>query len=146
MLAGQDPYQLPFVVNEGYYAPLTGTYRTYMNTVEARVRRQNDFLSVTFSTDDYRSVTTALAPDIIGRDYCRFYTVAFGSRMNVEFFIRREWSGGTAVRTLSAAEGRPMTAAQIDQIAHDLIAETDIGREDAPRRTIDDELACMFPA
>ncbi len=88
MLAGQDPYQLPFVVNEGYYAPLTGTYRTYMNTVEARVRRQNDFLSVTFKYDDYRSVTTALAPDIIGRDYCRFYTVAFGSRMNVEFYIR----------------------------------------------------------
>ncbi len=34
-----------------------------------------------------------------------------------------------------------MTAARIDQIARDLIAETDIGREDAPRRTIDEELA-----
>ncbi|MBK8028036.1 MAG: serine hydrolase [Chloroflexi bacterium] len=90
MLAGADPYQLPFVVNEGYYAPLVGTYRTYMNTVEAQVRRQGDFLSVTFKYDDYRSVTTALAPDIITRDYCRFYTVAFGSRMNVEFHIREQ--------------------------------------------------------
>ncbi|MBK8021990.1 MAG: serine hydrolase [Chloroflexi bacterium] len=88
MLAGQDPYQLPFVKQESYYAPLAGVYRTYMNTVEARVRRLADFLTITFTYDDYRTVTTALAPDVVGADYCRFYTSAFGQRLNVEFFTR----------------------------------------------------------
>ncbi len=89
-LLGYDPEEsLHFIKYERIADRLAGTYETYKGTYRVNVRRMGDFLAVEYR-DRYREVVVPLVPSEIGDGYARYYTISYGSRVDVEFFIEKE--------------------------------------------------------
>lgn len=87
---GYDPESsLRFIKQDRIADKLTGTYETYKGTYRVNVRRMGDFLVVEYK-DRYREVLTPLVPSELSEGYARYYTISYGSRADVEFFIEKD--------------------------------------------------------
>lgn len=85
---GEDPEALPFLVRDRMLAELTGTYRTFKDTIEARVKRMGGFLALELRYEKHRTVILPLAPEELEEERRTFYTMALTLRQNVEFRVK----------------------------------------------------------
>lgn len=83
-LLGEDPQALPFLRIERALDALAGVYETYRRTMRVTIRRKGDLLDVEFK-DKHHEEHVALIPEVVGGDAPRFYNLAAGRRMPVEF-------------------------------------------------------------
>jgi CubicO group peptidase (beta-lactamase class C family) len=86
LLLGRDPEKLPFVARERRLKELEGLYETYKGTMQARVRRQGDFLLIEIR-DKYTELVVPLVPEALDEDVRTFYTLSAGQRLPVEFRV-----------------------------------------------------------
>jgi len=84
---GQNPKNLPFIYRDEILSKLEGIYETYKSTYRVEIKRNGDFLLLTYR-DRYVEYTTPLAPEELRDDYAKFYTVNNGVKMYAEFFIK----------------------------------------------------------
>ncbi|MEM2006606.1 MAG: serine hydrolase, partial [Sulfolobales archaeon] len=90
LAVGYDPESsLYFIKQDKIIDKLTGTYETYRGTYRVYVRRMGDFLAIEYK-DKYREAVTPLVPLEVSDEYVKYYTVSFGSRVDVEFFIEKD--------------------------------------------------------
>lgn len=89
-MLGEDPWQLPALATERALTALTGAYETYQKTYETRVRRQGDLLMLEFK-NKLNEMTIPLIPlDLTNPANPRFYTLAGGRKMLVDFHCEGE--------------------------------------------------------
>jgi hypothetical protein len=86
---GEDPDALPFVSTERSLKELEGTYQTYKGTMQARVRRNGDFLSMEFEDKHNRDVAVLVPQEIEGATRL-FYTLSGGYKVPAEFTVSEE--------------------------------------------------------
>jgi CubicO group peptidase (beta-lactamase class C family) len=86
-LLGEDPHRLPFLRVERTLDSLAGVYETFRGTMRVTFRRAGDLLQAEFK-NKHREERVPLIPEVADGDAPRFYTVAAGRRMPVEFFRR----------------------------------------------------------
>ena len=84
---GQNPKNLPFIYRDEILSKLEGIYETYKSTYRVEIKRNGDFLLITYR-DRYIEYTTPLAPEELRDDYAKFYTVNNGVKIYAEFFIK----------------------------------------------------------
>jgi CubicO group peptidase (beta-lactamase class C family) len=89
LLLDQDPEQLPFVQRERALDKLEGRYETYKGTMKASVRRAGDFLMLEVK-DKYNDTVIPLVPEELSLESGKFYTLASGNRLPVEFQVRED--------------------------------------------------------
>ena len=87
LLLERDPEELPTIAQERRLKELEGLYETYKGTMQAQVRRQGDFLRIEIR-DKYTEQFVPLVPEELDEDVRRFYTLAGGQRLPVEFRVR----------------------------------------------------------
>ncbi len=86
---GYEPEEaLHFLKQERVAEKLVGTYETYKGTYRVNVKRMGDFLAIEYR-DRYRETVIPLVPSEVSEGYARYYTVSYGSRVDVEFFIEK---------------------------------------------------------
>lgn len=88
LLLGEDPEKLPFVSRERALKDLEGTYETYKGTMQARVKKQGDFLLIEIK-DKYSDVIIPLIPTRLGQNLRTFYTLTNHNKLPVEFRVRK---------------------------------------------------------
>ncbi|HEU5300387.1 MAG TPA: serine hydrolase [bacterium] len=87
VLLGEDPFSLPGIRSERALEQLTGRYETYRGTYGGTVSRAGDFLMLKIE-NKLLSQTVPLVPVELGPDRARFFTLALGRRLWVEFTTR----------------------------------------------------------
>lgn len=87
VLLGKDPMSLPGIRVERALEQLTGRYETYRGTYGGTVSRAGDFLMLKIE-NKLLSQTIPLVPVELGPDRARFFTLALGRRLWVEFAMR----------------------------------------------------------
>jgi len=87
VLLGEDPWTLPGVREERALERLVGRYETYRGTYGATVKRAGDFLVLEIK-NRLLEQTVPLVPLSLRPDRARFFTLALGRRLAVEFEIR----------------------------------------------------------
>jgi CubicO group peptidase (beta-lactamase class C family) len=87
---GKDPWELPALRVERSLNQLTGIYETYRGTFRATVRRAGDFLSIEFRFGDFEQIVPLVPVElpVPGSSEPRFFTLAGGHRLPVEFYVR----------------------------------------------------------
>jgi CubicO group peptidase (beta-lactamase class C family) len=88
MLLGENPDSLPFIVRDRMLEELTGTYKTYMDTIGAQVKRMGGFLMLELRYEDHRRMTVPLIPDTLTENHRLFYTMFLTVRSDVEFTVK----------------------------------------------------------
>ncbi len=83
-LLKEDPWKLPALHTERVLEDLTGTYETYRGTYQALVTRNGDFLNLTIR-NKYTEQISPLVPQALDPDHPRFFTLAGGRKLTVEF-------------------------------------------------------------
>lgn len=85
---GEDPESLPFLERDRMLGELTGTYRTFKNTIEARIKRMGGFLALELRYEKHRTVVLPLAPEELTEEQRSFYSMALTLRQNVDFRVK----------------------------------------------------------
>jgi hypothetical protein len=87
VLLGEDPWSLPGIRTERALEQLTGRYETYQGTFGGTVTRAGDFLMLKIE-NKLLSQTAPLVPVELDAERARFFTLALGRRLWVEFSRR----------------------------------------------------------
>lgn len=87
-LLGEDPWELPALRTEQVLLGLNGYYEGYRGNFNASVRREGDFLMLSFKNKYGEQVVPLVPHDLSNPAAPVFYTMAGGRRMMVEFFRR----------------------------------------------------------
>ncbi len=85
-MLGEDPWLLPALQVERLLQHLTGRYETYQGTYGATVRRAGDFLALEIS-NKLLAQTVPLVPVSLNPVHPRFFTLAGGRRLTIEFEV-----------------------------------------------------------
>jgi CubicO group peptidase (beta-lactamase class C family) len=85
---GQDADSLPFLVRDQMLNELVGTYRTFRNTMEAKVTRMAGCLILEVKIENHRTIYMPLFPDEITPERRTFYTMNLTVRQTVEFSLK----------------------------------------------------------
>ncbi|MCX8184239.1 MAG: serine hydrolase [Sulfolobales archaeon] len=84
---GYNPEEsLHFIKQDRVIEKLTGNYETYRGTYRVSVKRAGDFLLMEYK-DRYRDIQVPLVPVEISDNYMKYYTLSYGSRVEVEFTV-----------------------------------------------------------
>lgn len=86
---GENPDDLPFVRRENDLSELTGNYETFKGTIQAKVKKAGDLLSLVMG-NRYNTQTIPLIPVSIEKDRRVFYTLSSGNRLEVEFLLSED--------------------------------------------------------
>lgn len=86
MLVGEDPEKLPFVKVESTYEQLTGIYKTYKGTMDAKVVAKGGLLQIEIC-DKYVDMVIPLIPENLEGNVKKFYAFQAGGKLPVEFII-----------------------------------------------------------
>jgi CubicO group peptidase (beta-lactamase class C family) len=86
VMLGEDPWQLPGLQLERTLQQLEGRYETYQGTHGGTVSRAGDFLLLKFE-NKLLSQTVPLIPLALDPARPRFYTLALGRRLVVDFHV-----------------------------------------------------------
>lgn len=87
LMLDQDPWQVPALRVDRCLGSLVGTYETYRGTFRATVRRAGDFLALEIRFGDFEQIIP-LVPAALDFAEPRFFTLAGGQRLPVEFHVR----------------------------------------------------------
>ncbi|MDR7452806.1 MAG: serine hydrolase [Armatimonadota bacterium] len=87
VLLGEDPWTLPGIREERALERLTGRYETYRGTYGGTVKRAGDFLILEIK-NRLLEQSVPLVPVSLEPERARFFTLALGRRLMVEFEIR----------------------------------------------------------
>ncbi len=85
---GEDADSLPFLVRDRMLGELVGTYRTFRNTIEAKVTRMAGCLILEVRIENHRIVQMPLFPDDLQPERRIFYTMNLTLRQTVEFSFK----------------------------------------------------------
>jgi CubicO group peptidase (beta-lactamase class C family) len=88
-MLGEDPWRLPGLHVERTLQQLEGRYETYQGTYGATVTRAGDFLLLKFE-NKLLSQTVPIIPLDLDPARPRFFTLALGRRLVVDFHVRPE--------------------------------------------------------
>jgi len=86
-MLGADPWEYPALRVERTLEELTGAYETYRHTYPATITRNGDFLLMTIR-NKYTEQIVPLIPEDLDPVRPRFFTLAGGRRLPVEFAVR----------------------------------------------------------
>jgi len=84
LVMDEEPTQLPYLRIEDSLQGLTGRYETYKSTVQAEIRKHDDFLKLLID-DKAQPEEIILVPDKVNGNTPSFYTLKGGRRLNVDF-------------------------------------------------------------
>ncbi|MFZ5826611.1 MAG: serine hydrolase [Bacillota bacterium] len=82
---GEDPWAMLALSTEKTVSGLTGAYETYKGTYNCRIKRQGDFLMLALKNKHQDLVTPLVPLDLSNPANPRFYTLAGGRKMAVDF-------------------------------------------------------------
>lgn len=88
LMLDENPEKLPFIKMERVFDLLTGFYETYKGTMRAQIVDKGGILHMEIK-DKYRDMIIPLIPENIENEVKTFYTVQSGSKLSVEFIIKK---------------------------------------------------------
>jgi len=88
LMLDENPEKLPFIKMERVFDLLTGFYETYKGTMKAQIVEKGGILHMEIK-DKYRDMIIPLIPENIENEVKTFYTVQSGSKLSVEFIIKK---------------------------------------------------------